>query len=202
MQEHQLLDSETKERDGIIVQLRETIQEIQALTLAEQKYMKRELKAKESTQKMHHVSKEQEFEKQMEHLRMEIEAEQKVHSVIVDYLTRRRLHLETQIEVWMEKHERETERKAVELEQLKQARSMDCDVFEDLAVKYEDLERLVEEDKAQRDREINTRLTARDLELKTKSALIIQRLFRQKKKKTASAASKQSAKKKKKKKKK
>ena len=73
----------------------------------------------------------------------------------MDFLTRQREQIDTQIQDWMARFDEDTEKKAHEVENLKQKRTADLDKFEELVAKYEELDRLLEEDRMakKRDRE-------------------------------------------------
>lgn len=145
--EKKLLEDETNDRDQVVQQLKDTIQEINVLTNSEQKYIKKETKAHENSVRQRCQHEENMLLEEKNMLEKRIEQEKKAHDKIVDFLTRQRDNLERQIQDWMAKYEEDTEAKVGELEALKQKRSQDLDKFEELLQAYEELERIVEEDK-------------------------------------------------------
>jgi hypothetical protein len=76
----------------------------------------------------------------------------------------------------MTKYEEDIDSKANELEAMKQKRSQDLDKFEELVSAYEELEKVVEEDRQIKLLEEEER---RLLEMKQDAAIVIQRWWRQ-----------------------
>jgi hypothetical protein len=148
--EKKLLDDEANDRNQVIQQLKDTIQEINALTSSEQKYVKKEIKAHENSIKQQFQLKEAALVDQHQHLVKRIETETRAHEKVMDFLTRQRDELEVSIQQWMTKYEEDTESKTDELETLKMSRTTDLDKFEELMAQYEDLQKVVEEDKSQK----------------------------------------------------
>ncbi|TPX72939.1 hypothetical protein SpCBS45565_g00253 [Spizellomyces sp. 'palustris'] len=151
--EKRLLEDETNDRNQVIQQLKDTIQEINVLTNSEQKYIKKETKAHENSVRQRCQHEETRLTEDKSVLSKRLEQEQRAHEKIVDFLTRQRETLERQIQDWMTKYEEDTEAKSTEIETLKQKRSQDLDKFEELLAAYEELEKIVEEDRANKQRE-------------------------------------------------
>ncbi|KAJ3294720.1 hypothetical protein HK104_003326, partial [Borealophlyctis nickersoniae] len=151
--EKRLLEEETSDRNAVIQQLKDTIQEINALTTSEQKYIKKETKAHENSVRQRCQHKETTLTQEKSELTAKLDQEKKAHEKIVDFLHRQREVLERQIQDWMTKYEEDTEAKANELEALKQRRTQDLDKFEELVAAYEELEKIVEEDRQIKQRE-------------------------------------------------
>ncbi|KND01788.1 uncharacterized protein SPPG_03580 [Spizellomyces punctatus DAOM BR117] len=151
--EKKLLEDETNDRNQVIQQLKDTIQEINILTNSEQKYIKKETKAHENSVRQRCQHEETRLMEDKSVLSKRLEQEQRAHEKIVDFLTRQRETLERQIQDWMTKYEEDTEAKSTEIETLKQKRSQDLDKFEELLAAYEELEKIVEEDRANKQRE-------------------------------------------------
>jgi len=83
-----LLEEETNERNQVIQQLKDTIQEITTLTASEQKYIKKETKANEASVKGI-CQKEESILLEKKHLlQKKIEHEQSAHERIVEFLER------------------------------------------------------------------------------------------------------------------
>ncbi|KAL7747291.1 hypothetical protein RI367_007345 [Sorochytrium milnesiophthora] len=178
-EEQRLLEEDKRERDNVIQQLKDAIQEINTLTASEQKYIKKETKAHEVSIRLRCRQDEVQLHVDRARLEKEIELEVKAHREIVDLLTRQREHLEREIQVWMDRYEVDTERKAAELEQLKTNRSNDIDRIEELEAKYEELDRLIEEDKVLKAKAAEDRKQRRAQERRERSATKIQRWWRQ-----------------------
>ncbi|KAI9355365.1 hypothetical protein DFJ73DRAFT_825307 [Zopfochytrium polystomum] len=151
--EKRFLEDEIADRNQVIQQLKDTIQEINSLTTSEQKYIKKETKAHENSVKQRCQARELQLREEQALLNKKIEQENRAHEVIVDFLARQRRTLDSQIQDWMTKYEEDTEAKANELEALKQKRTQDLDKFEELVAAYEALEKVVEEDRQTKQRE-------------------------------------------------
>ncbi|KAJ1339825.1 hypothetical protein BSLG_005563 [Batrachochytrium salamandrivorans] len=142
--EKKLIQDEISDRNQVIQQLKDTIQEINALTASEQK-------------------------SSLHMIRLSI-----FWAINVGILKERSKR--------MIKYEEDTEAKAAELEALKLQRSQDLDRFEELAVSYEALEKMVDEDKLASAKE------AEDLRLQqtySTASIKIQRWYRKRKEQRA-----------------
>ncbi|KAH6572881.1 hypothetical protein BASA60_006368 [Batrachochytrium salamandrivorans] len=180
--EKKLIQDEISDRNQVIQQLKDTIQEINALTASEQKYIKKEVKAHENSVRLQCTKKETELCEAKLLLQKRLDQEQLAHDKIVDFLGHQRRDLEGEIQKWMIKYEEDTEAKAAELEALKLQRSQDLDRFEELAVSYEALEKMVDEDKLASAKE------AEDLRLQqtySTASIKIQRWYRKRKEQRA-----------------
>ncbi|KAJ3016283.1 hypothetical protein HKX48_004130 [Thoreauomyces humboldtii] len=175
--EKRLLEDETHDRNQVIQQLKDTIQEINVLTTSEQKYIKKETKAHESSVRQRCTHDETVITESRSVLVRRIEQEGKAHDKIVDFLTRQREMMERQIQEWMGKYEEDTEAKVGELEAFKQKRSSDLDRFEELLAAYEELEKVVEEDRTRKQVEADR---IRGEKLEAQAATRIQRWYKRK----------------------
>lgn len=201
LNEKKLLEDESNDRIQVIQQLKDTVQEINALTSSEQKYVKKEIKAHEASVRQQCQTKEQSLSETRALLQKKIEVETRVHEKIIEFLSRQREDMEKSIQEWMNKYEEDTEAKSNELEALKQSRTTDLDKFEELMASYEEISKVVEEDKALKLLEAEA---ARSKKLKDDAGARITRwwkrvLAKRAAEKAAKAASKKSAKGKKKK---
>ena len=152
LNEKKLLEDEANDRNQVIQQLKDTIQEINALTSSEQKYVRKEIKAHESSVRQQCQSKEQALLELKNTLIQKIDLEKRVHEKTVDFLSRQKEEMERSIQDWMTKYEEDVESKTNELESLKQTRTLDLDKFEELLAAYEEIEKVVEEDKQEKAR--------------------------------------------------
>ncbi|KAI8817896.1 uncharacterized protein EV422DRAFT_603067 [Fimicolochytrium jonesii] len=175
--ERKLLEDETNDRDQVIQQLKDTIQEINILTNSEQRYIKKETKAHETSVRQRCLHDEKQLTEEKAILTKRLEQEQKAHDKIVDFLTRQRETLERQIQDWMSKYEEDTESKVAELEAFKLKRSQDLDRFEELLAAYEELEKVVEEDRQNKQIEAER---IRGEKLAAQAATKIQRWYKRK----------------------
>ena len=173
--EKKLLEDEANDRNQVIQQLKDTIQEINALTVSEQKYIKKEIKAHENSVRQQCQTKENGLVDMKSNLLKKTEIETRVHEKIIDFLDRQRQNLEISIQDWMAKYEEDTERKANELEFLRQNRTNDLDKFEELMIKYDELQKIVEDDRLNKERIEKEQKWLKKL---NKAAGKIQRLWR------------------------
>jgi hypothetical protein len=151
--EKRLLGEETQERDQVIQQLKDTIQEINSLIASEQKYLKKETRAREGAVKQQCTFKEYRMQEERTLLTKKLEMEEHAHLTITDFLARQRDELEGHIQEWMSKYEVDIESKGAELEDLKARRTKDTDKFEQLAANYEALQKRVQDYRAEKQRE-------------------------------------------------
>ncbi|ORX79261.1 hypothetical protein BCR32DRAFT_234341 [Anaeromyces robustus] len=174
-QEKVLLEEETNERNQVIQQLKDTIQEITTLTASEQKYIKKETKANEASVKGM-CQKEEAILLEKKHLlQKKIEQEQTAHERIVEFLERQRGELEKQIEEWMQKYEHDIESKCQQIQDVQSQLEQDTEEFETLIQKYEELETLVQDDREQQQQlEYQQKLN----ELRNEASRKIQRWWR------------------------
>ncbi|KAJ3325120.1 Sorting nexin-3 [Boothiomyces sp. JEL0866] len=173
--EKKLIQDETNDRNQVIQQLKDTIQEINSLTVSEQKYIKKEVKAHENSVKLNCSQKEAQLLSEKNLLINKIKQENAAHNKIMEFLAMQRNTLEASIQDWMVRYEEDTEAKTQELENLKVRRTQDLDKFEELVTAYEALEKIVDEDRKIRAQE------AEELRIqgnKLKAALQIQRWYR------------------------
>jgi hypothetical protein len=173
--EKHVFEEEINERNHVIQQLKDTIQEINILTLSEQKYIKKEMKARESSVKQRCGLKEGQLVEARNEISKKIELEVKCHDRIVQFLAKQRDEMEKQIQEWMTKYEDDTEKKTNELESLKSQRAQDLEKFENLVNQYEEYEKFVEEYKLSKKREEETRIL---IESQTKACLVLQKFWR------------------------
>ncbi|KXS19359.1 hypothetical protein M427DRAFT_28841 [Gonapodya prolifera JEL478] len=149
--ERKITEEEVLDRNQVIQQLKDTIQEINVLTASEQKYVRKETKAHEAGTRVRCAAKENSLQESKAELLLSIEQEQTAHQRIVDYLSYRRRLLDDDIQAWMSKYEQDMESKSQQIDALKQQRSADLDKFEELVTLYEELLQLVEDDKKTED---------------------------------------------------
>lgn len=173
--EKKLIQDETNDRNQVIQQLKDTIQEINALTVCEQKYIKKEVKAHENSVKLSCSHREAQLIAEKELLLLKIEQERNSHEKIMDFLQSQRGEMEKSIQEWMTHYETDTEAKTNELEQLKVRRAQDLDKFEELVLTFESLEKVVEDDRKLRAAEAEER---KQIMEKLKAAATIQVWFR------------------------
>ncbi|KAJ3276772.1 Sorting nexin-3 [Terramyces sp. JEL0728] len=173
--EKKLIHDETNDRNQVIQQLKDTIQEINSLTVSEQKYIKKEVKAHENSVKLNCSQREAQLLAEKNQLLNKIKQEGAAHNKIMEFLAVQRNNLETSIQEWMVRYEEDTEAKTQELESLKVRRTQDLDKFEELVSSYESLEKIVDEDRKIRAQEAEeVRIHGNRL----KAALQIQRWYR------------------------
>ncbi|KAI8901651.1 hypothetical protein BC833DRAFT_547888 [Globomyces pollinis-pini] len=176
--EKKLIQDETNDRNQVIQQLKDTIQEINALTISEQKYIKKEVKAHENSIRLNCSHREQQLIQEKQLLLNRLEQENLAHEKIMEYLANERQLLEKSIQDWMTCYEEDTEAKSVELENLKVKRTKDLDKFEELVSAYESLEKIVDEERRIRTQEAEDQ---RMIMMRESAATKIQRFYRKQK---------------------
>ncbi|KAI9219383.1 hypothetical protein BC828DRAFT_416523 [Blastocladiella britannica] len=166
------------DRDAVISQLREATQEILALTASEQRYLKRATRAHEQAARAQYVHRESALLLLKAELDASLEVETRAHALAADHLHRQRGMLDRAIQGWMTKHEEDTEKLAGAIETLKSTRVADVDRYEELVAKFEELERAVEAENAQRQKQVDDRKSVREQERRARAARSIQRWWR------------------------
>lgn len=148
-EEKRLMFKELQDRSFVIQQLKDTIQEIHALTESEKLYVKKQLKAHETQVGQENQQLQDSLQNEREQSALALQQENCVHKSIGDFLAETFSELEKKIQDWMQKYEEDVERKTNELETLKQRRTNDLDSFEEMLTKCEELEKFVEAHRAE-----------------------------------------------------
>merc|ERR1712134_184634 len=126
-------------------------------------HLKDQLQEMKATLKGHE---EQLLKNELDEVRKDIEMENRTHTDVKNFLIKKRRWLEDKVEFWMEKYETDTESKSQELVQLKADKERDLKVLQELARTYDDYERVVLEDRAEKQR-IREEKERKELELVT-----------------------------------
>jgi len=159
-------EQEIHEMTEMIAHLKDQLQEMKAKTNLEGKYVK---KSAENRLEMNATLKgheEQLLKNELDEVRKDIEMENRTHTDVKNFLIKKRRWLEDKVEFWMEKYETDTESKSQELVQLKADKERDLKVLQELARTYDDYERVVLEDRAEKQR-IREEKERKELELVT-----------------------------------
>merc|ERR1712134_117838 len=159
-------EQEIHEMTEMIAHLKDQLQEMKAKTNLEGKYVK---KSAENRLEMNATLKgheEQLLKNELDEVRKDIEMENRTHTDVKNFLIKKRRWLEDKVEFWMEKYETDTESKSQELVQLKADKERDLKVLQELARTYDDYERVVLEDLAEKQR-IREEKERKELELVT-----------------------------------
>jgi hypothetical protein len=141
-------------QEETIQQLKDTLQELKQLGAQKQKYLKKELRAKEQSVKKQCAFQESLNTNQQQAYQFKMKLEERAHDSISDFLGWQRTELEKSIEEWMDRYEKDTEAKTNELESLKSHRMTDQDRYDELTLKFEEMEKKVEEARQNKAREV------------------------------------------------
>jgi len=159
-------EQEIHEMTEMIAHLKDQLQEMKAKTNLEGKYVK---KSAENRLEMNSTLKGMEelsLKTELDQVRKDIEMENRAHTDVKNFLLKKRRFLEDKVEYWMEKYEKDTEAKSNELQGLKADKERDLKVLQELARTYDDYERVVVEDRTEKNR-IREAQEREELELKT-----------------------------------
>merc|ERR1712050_158939 len=82
-----------------------------------------------------------------------LEDESRCNAEIESYLKTHHTLLEDKVEYWMDKYDTDIEAKQHELDSLKTAKAQDLARLQELTQKYQDYEKVVQEDKVEKERQ-------------------------------------------------
>merc|ERR1711915_36844 len=159
-------EHEIHEMTEMIAHLKDQLQEMKAKTNLEGKYVKKSAENRLEMNGTLKAHEEQLLKNELDEVRKDIEMENRTHTDVKNFLIKKRRWLEDKVEFWMEKYENDTEAKSQELVQLKADKERDLKVLQELARTYDDYERVVLEDRAEKQR-IREEKERKELEYKT-----------------------------------
>ncbi|XP_007899856.1 dynein regulatory complex protein 9 [Callorhinchus milii] len=151
-------ESELQRKDEIIAHLKDQLQEMKAKTNMERKYMKKnaELQVLQTQKKC--AQNEQELQDEFECLKNKTDQEIRVHLEIENFLKQHQTEMEENLEHWMEKYDKDTDAKQLELNFLKITKSNDVERLKNLSAQYLMSEQVIIEDRKERDNERKRRI--------------------------------------------
>ncbi|KAF6027003.1 IQCG [Bugula neritina] len=145
-------ESEIQMRMEMIAHLKDQLQEMKAKTSMEKKYIKKVCNVSVlQTQKMCNLG-EKDLKDQIDRIRSKLDEETRCHEDICQYLMTHQGLLETKLEYWIAKYEKDTEEKARELDVLKSSKAKDLERLQELTKLYAEYEQVVVEDRIEKEK--------------------------------------------------
>ncbi|XP_073445396.1 dynein regulatory complex protein 9 [Dendrobates tinctorius] len=143
---------ELQSRTELIAHLKDQLQEMKAKTSMEGKYVKKDTELQVSqTQKKCNTA-ECDLLMEVQKMKEKMDEEIRVHVEIENFLRQHQQELEEKLEYWMEKYDKDTEEKQVELNALKTSRTNDLSLLSELTKQYEEYETVIIEDRLEKER--------------------------------------------------
>ncbi|XP_075058487.1 dynein regulatory complex protein 9 [Mixophyes fleayi] len=144
---------ELQSRTELIAHLKDQLQDMKTKTSMEGKYAKKDTELQVSqTQRKCSIA-ESDLQMEIQKTKEKMEEEIRVHVEIENFLRHHQQELEEKLEYWMEKYDKDTEEKQAELTALKTARVNDLTLLQDLAKKYREYEKVIIEDRLEKERD-------------------------------------------------
>lgn len=145
-------ETEVHELTEMIAHIKDLIQELKSKTAIEGRYVKKSAETSIEMNASLRAKEEGELQEILDTLKRDIEGENRAHTDVKNFLLKKRRQLEDKIEFWMEKYENDTESRSNELTNLKSDKDKDLRTLQELARTYDDYERVVKEDRAEKKR--------------------------------------------------
>jgi len=145
-------ETEVHELTEMIAHIKDQIQELKSKTAIESRYVKKSAETSIEMNASLRGNEESELQEILDTLKRDIEGENRAHTDVKNFLLKKRRQLEDKIEFWMEKYENDTESRTNELANLKTDKDKDLRTLQELARTYDDYERVVKEDQAEKKR--------------------------------------------------
>jgi len=145
-------ETEVHELTEMIAHIKDQIQELKSQTAIEGRYVKKSAETSIEMNASLRAKEEGELQEILDTLKRDIESENRAHTDVKNFLLKKRRQLEDKIEFWMEKYENDTESRTNELTNLKSDKDKDLRTLQELARTYDDYERVVKEDQAEKKR--------------------------------------------------
>jgi len=144
---------EVQKRNEMIAHLKDQLQETKAKTAMESKYIKKDAEVRVSCAQRKCQQTEQELKDESKELERRLEDESRCNAEIESYLRTHHTLLEEKVEHWMDKYDTDIDAKQHELDSLKTAKAHDLARLQELTQKYQDYEKVVQEDKVEKERQ-------------------------------------------------
>ncbi|XP_060779179.1 dynein regulatory complex protein 9 isoform X2 [Neoarius graeffei] len=164
-----------QERDKMVAHLEDQVQEWKMKESLQEKYENEsaELLVCEGQKLNNHNEKQ--LETEIELLKKKLINEEKSHQEMEVLLKKNQMRLEEQLESWMQRYDKDTEDKQLELKTLKTNKSNNLVQLEELAQKYKDTEQVIIEDRTEKEK---LRKQLEKEQLQTNTAIKIQSWWR------------------------
>jgi len=168
-------ETELQQRRQMIAHLKDQLQEMKAKTNMEGKYIKKRAEVSVAQTAKHCNMSEKEMREEIESLRNKIDEETRVNAEMESFLRAHQMDLETKVEVWMEKYDKDVESKQHELDVLKASQAKDLIRLQELTKLYAEYEQVVVEDRILKEK---ARRKAEQEQEELKGAIHLQAWFR------------------------
>lgn len=145
---------EIQKRNELIAHLKDKLQELKAKTNMEAKYVKKSTDNSVSQTKKKCDLSETDLSTNIEKLREQIDEENRCNLEMGNFLNSAIDKMKEMIVVWTERSDRETLQKQVDLDNLKNSRTKDLEKYQNLARTFAEYEKVVLEDRFEKDKEI------------------------------------------------
>jgi hypothetical protein len=145
-------ETEVHELTEMIAHIKDQIQELKSQTAIEGRYVKKSAETSIEMNASLRAKEDGELQEILDTLKRDIESENRAHTDVKNFLLKKRRQLEDKIEFWMEKYENDTESRTNELTNLKSDKDKDLRTLQELARTFDDYERVVKEDRAEKKR--------------------------------------------------
>ncbi|XP_063298928.1 dynein regulatory complex protein 9 [Pelobates fuscus] len=166
---------ELQNRNELIAHLNDQLQETIAKTNIDNKYAKKDTELQISqTQKRCSIS-ETNLLQEIETIQIKTDEEIRAHLDIENFQRQHLQELEAKLEHWMEKCDKDAERKEDEIQSMKKARDKDLALLQTLAERYKEYERVITEDRLEKEK---ARQEKRQAQLELDSTIKIQAWWR------------------------
>lgn len=142
-----------KEKDLLVRQLKDQLQELRTQSSSEIKYMKKETAMKLAIAQKGLNSKSKALSNEAAELQRLIEEENKVNLEVEEFLRTNYKTLTEKLDFWMNKSEKDNEDAQRRLDGLKADRSRDLLRLQELTEKYNEFERVVEDDRIRKEKQ-------------------------------------------------
>lgn len=145
-------EKEIQDRNEMIAHLKDQLQEMKAKTNMEGKYSKKCTEVRVAqTQKKCSIE-EKNMKDEIETLRHDIDEEIRVNEEIKSYLNTHQAELESKVDMWMVKYDKDVEAKQHELDVLKASKAKDLERLQELTKLYKEYEQVVVEDRIDKEK--------------------------------------------------
>ncbi|XP_064418395.1 dynein regulatory complex protein 9 [Latimeria chalumnae] len=144
-------EEEVQNRNEMIAHLKDQVQEMKAKTNMEGKYVKNNTELQVFQTQKKSMMNEGELLAEGLRLKEKIEEEFVIHTDLENFLKRMQVEIEEKLEFWMEKYDKDTESKQLELNTLKNSKANDLVRLQELAKQYREHEQVIIDDRIEKE---------------------------------------------------
>ncbi|XP_002154128.2 dynein regulatory complex protein 9 isoform X1 [Hydra vulgaris] len=157
---------ELENKNELIANLKDKLQEIKAKTNMEVRYLKKDAEVRLACFQKKSKIAEQDLRNELATLNRQVEDESRCNVEIETFLRLQHTLLEEKVEYWMNKYDTDVENKQLELDNLKQTKLADLTRLQELTETFFEYSKVIEEDRLEKE----AQLEKEKLELKEKIA--------------------------------